>query len=382
MQFCNRPTFTVISIALVLALSTTTAAQTNYTWTGLVSTEWTDALNWTQLNYPGALDDNAVVTIDSTGTGNPDLSSDLPYAVWSVDVNDRTLTVSQGGRIRALDAFWIEPDSDLIIESGGKVTIADALSLRGRLDVQASGGLHVDGFFNLAEGSTCELIADGSVVIEPGAVFTVLADTTLKIKGHGFHIAGNVHLSTATSRIRVTNDTTFGALKNSHGRVKGFSNSARLQIARPATGTIRLTNKIRVAGAMVIEPYGEGDGDAVFCNMRAAATPKSGQVNAELQNGVLELASGLIVEDDDIVLNSTLYRPQWRAWASGAVLQFQAEAGQTSLLKGDFDLANDGTLGIDQDVSTSGSLTQTAGTSVDVAAGHCFAYDTFSFICN
>ena len=339
----------VLVASATLMFGAASVQATDYTWDGGgANSNWTNNDNWVgDSGHPSGAADKAIFTSDATVT------LDSNVTVGAVELQN----------------------------SGTDVSLSNSSS-RKRLDLTG---------VNSNAGQT------GQMIIPSGTTFDVGQNVTLSLKnidsGEEWQIGGVLTMSYSDgssgndeSRIRVQADLILGPHSSSYGFLDGSDNDddARLQIDVPSSGETRVINKITVSGAMIIEPNGSGDGDVAFENKRVATDANSGVVKADVPGGILELASGLHVFDEEVEISSVFYYPLWAADGSGAVLRFATEAGQSpdDFLVGDFDLKNSADLDIDQDVSTDGSLTQAMGTSVTVAVGKCFFYDTLSSICN
>ena len=197
-------------------------------------------------------------------------------------------------------------------------------------------------------GENVEIAEDRTVecvTIAATGSLTIKTSITLTIAGTAGHSAstvdGTLVLEGADSTLKITqSDHTL----NGQGELIAKSNTARVQI----TGNLVLTSEITIEGALQIRA-----GSGTFSN--------SGLVHANRNATpwMLTLYSGTFDGAGEYRVSTN----------SSAVLGFRAGVTATGLT-GQFTVSN-GTLDIDEDVTTTGDLVQTGG-MIDVAPNKTF----------
>lgn len=209
----------------------------------------------------------------------------------------------------------------------------------------------------------------GNVVLEPGATLTIPASTLLTVDGgssvSGINtVDGNIILSGDGSMLKfVDNDQWLEGA----GKVIGQHQNARIQIE----DTLTVTNVMTIEGMLQLEA--EMGGTATLVNEQQTAS--IGAIIDANANGPLQFAANLAVQDVTVFVPPLTRRPQYKASASGSTLQFLAPY----TLSGNFTVSNaSAQVKCFDSVSTSGSLTQTAG-SVCVFYLESFAWNAGSY---
>jgi len=337
---------------LAIAAFVTAAQAASYTWVGGASgheTDWSCGANWSTGDggfntYPDGSDDTATI---GDRTHDPTLNDGNIDEIGTITINEDgvltqsstltvgTLTVNTGGSIGVNAALTVATltvngemsmNADVTVTStctvgvGGTITTgANTLEISGASGMDINGGL-----INVDHGS-------GSVVLSGGGA-------SHYIRGAN----GELRLTLSGSELSITSSATITYTETA-GKIEGQDDGAKITVGSGIT----FTSDINIVGAMQIDAT-----SATFLN--------HGLVHAN-RDGTLKLASGTVDDSDGAV--------RWQVSHADAVLWFNVAAGD---LEGNFDVSA-GTLDIDEDVTTTGSLTHTGGT-IDVASGKCFTY--------
>jgi hypothetical protein len=209
----------------------------------------------------------------------------------------------------------------------------------------------------ICSGEICNVAANAvadTIEVQTSATLNIQASMVLTLDGSANSTSyvegtGRIYLQGSGSELSfTTNDHTISYV-SSAGEIVGQHDSALITLD---TNSQVLTSEIPISGALAITESGTPS-DTRFVN--------SSTVSANLASGTLELSV-------DYLDDGMCYAPgDWEVSASSAVLKFTADS---TFLSGDFTVSS-GTLDIDTDVWTSGSLSFTGGT-IDVADGVSF----------
>lgn len=190
--------------------------------------------------------------------------------------------------------------------------------------------------------------AAAQLTVQTSTVVSILTNQCLEIAGNSSVADANgIVLDSTGSKLKVSNDLTISGT----GELYGGSTTAEIQIADTKT----LTSEITIEGALKIKEVTPATESATFIN--------NGLVDANI-NGTLEVATDTISDDTG---------RRWSLDDDDARLLFSADATGNNKLVGNFDI-DAGTLDIDANITTSGTLDQAASTTstIDVAAGKTF----------
>jgi len=217
--------------------------------------------------------------------------------------------------------------------------------------------------FDLSSATVGTLQVDGTLIILANKTLTIDGASINPTHSDDSEVDGNLYLNGSESCLTFTSiDQTMHG--DNDGEIAGKANDARIKI-----DDVTLTNSITMSGQMSIERL---SGSARFCN-GSTGVVRAGNPNASGSDEILSLASNLTVIDD-----SDRSTASWEVTDPDGILQFNEAA--TGLV-GNFIVDNCGTLDVNADITTTGSLTQTAGT-VDASPGPgspCFDWNGAGF---
>jgi hypothetical protein len=222
------------------------------------------------------------------------------------------------------------------------------------------------------------IIIDGTFIIPAVVVLTI--DGVADDCDRGIQeIEGNVVLQGSGSVLRFIDGN---QIVQGGGAITGQHNDAKIEIE----SGLKLTNKMLIEGHMKIDRAGSS-GTATFENYRTLSTPQgivraNGQFGSNGSPKILEFTPNLVLDDTDNGSYDPSYEaggPQCSACSTCscgyARLSFRRSAAS---LEGDFVINNCADMLFFEDVTTSGSVTHTAGT-VWVDSGNTFTFTGGSY---
>lgn len=328
------------------------------------------------------LDVDASLTINNGGTVAVATSADIDAAVTvntggTLNVTgsvalDATLTVAGGdvdvgGNIDATGAIAISSSGTLdvvgYVSTSGTITITSG-SMGVGTYLSSSAAISVTGTLTvgtyLANSAAVTINSGGTVTaayLDVDENITINSGGLMTINGSGdtSDIASGKYIRIATVGVASYADLQFSVnhTVQGDGSIDGVSDYARVRVA----DTMTLTSQVKICGILSIDEV-TGTNPATLDNQ--------GEVHAD-DAGVLNVAIGTIRDSTG---------DRWKTSGSdNAVLRISDDATGSNKLVGNIILGADasppyhGTLDIQADVTSSGTLDQRAGTVIQVASG-------------
>jgi hypothetical protein len=199
-------------------------------------------------------------------------------------------------------------------------------------------------------GEICDVDTNAAVAdtVEVYGTLNILTgNKKLTLDGAGTsHVSGTgrIYLDDSGSELSFTSNNHTISYKGSPGEIVGLNDSSKISVDEPSA-VITLTNNISISGSLRIEANSE-----IFDN--------DGTVKADRGNGT---------GDETLTCYSGTYTGTgtYKVCASGSTLKFDSNITAATGLGTDFEVSN-GTLDIDEPVTTTGDVFLTGGT-IDVA---------------
>jgi len=221
-------------------------------------------------------------------------------------------------------------DDSVTVKNTHEVDVRLSAEYADNITVQSGGTVDIE--------QTCSLTLDGST------------SATSYVSGTGV-----IHLENSGSILRFTSNSHTISFVTSAGAIQGDHNSANIEIA----GSKTVTSYVTIAGALQIVPV-SGESNTMFLNRGTV------QADRSTASSVLKVA----VTTLNYCNCGTAADGDWSVSHANSTLRFDVSS---TALQGDFTVSA-GTLDINSDITTCGSLTQTGGV-IDVAAGRVFRTD-------